>query len=170
MLGRKACTHKRGVGRADALGADPAGMTGKPELTLTSRQRSSPRVALTTGPRVHLVFEEAPRAPLASASNSRSLATSRRYGLILSLRALLLESNADQRRAGAGSTIVFEDPSGAACMPGGDCPCGLSAGVPRRRGIKRAGVALRLVLALRRLVGAPRAVRRIAGHAIAGLT
>src|SRR5215468_8025694 len=117
MLGRKACTHKRGVGRADALGADPAGMTGKPEITLTSRQRSSPRVTLTTGPRVYLVFEEAPRAPLASASNSRSLATSRRYGLILSLRALLLESNADQRRAGAGSTIVFEDPSGAACCP-----------------------------------------------------
>src|SRR5262245_20571516 len=127
MLGRKACTHKRGVGRADALGADPAGMTGKPEITLTPRRRSSPRVALTTGPRVYLLFEEAPRAPLASASNSRSLATSRRYGLIL---ALLLESNADQRRAGARSTIVFEDPSGAAYMPGGDCPCGLSAGVP----------------------------------------
>src|ERR1700731_1323060 len=28
------------------------------------------------------------------------------------------------------STIVLEDPSGAACMPGGDWPCGLSAGAP----------------------------------------
>ncbi len=29
-----------------------------------------------------------------------------------------------------GSTMVFEEPSGAGCMPGGDCPCGLSAGAP----------------------------------------
>lgn len=29
-----------------------------------------------------------------------------------------------------GSTIVFEDPSGAACIEGGVCPCGLSAGAP----------------------------------------
>lgn len=39
-----------------------------------------------------------------------------------------------------------------------------------RGGLERAGVALWLVLALRRLVGAPGAVRRIAGCAIAGLT
>ena len=29
-----------------------------------------------------------------------------------------------------GSTMVFDEPSGAACMPGGDCPWGLSAGAP----------------------------------------
>ena len=29
-----------------------------------------------------------------------------------------------------GSTTVFVDPSGAACMPGGLCPCGLSGGAP----------------------------------------
>ena len=29
-----------------------------------------------------------------------------------------------------GSTIVFDDPSGAACILGGVCPCGLSAGAP----------------------------------------
>ena len=29
-----------------------------------------------------------------------------------------------------GSTIVFDEPSGAACMPGGVWPCGLSAGAP----------------------------------------
>ena len=32
--------------------------------------------------------------------------------------------------AGAVSTTVLEDPSGAACMPGGVWPCGLSAGAP----------------------------------------
>jgi hypothetical protein len=26
--------------------------------------------------------------------------------------------------------MVLEDPWGAACMPGGVCPCGLSAGAP----------------------------------------
>src|SRR3981189_1689343 len=31
---------------------------------------------------------------------------------------------------GFGSTTDFDEPSGAACMPGGDCPCGLAAGVP----------------------------------------
>src|SRR5204862_7120443 len=34
------------------------------------------------------------------------------------------------QRCGAGSIIVLDDPSGAACMGGGDCPCGLSAGAP----------------------------------------
>src|SRR5262245_20733138 len=29
-----------------------------------------------------------------------------------------------------GPEIVFDDPSGAACMPGGVWPCGLSAGAP----------------------------------------
>ena len=28
------------------------------------------------------------------------------------------------------STMVLDDPSGAACIPGGVCPCGLSAGAP----------------------------------------
>ena len=28
------------------------------------------------------------------------------------------------------STTVLFEPSGAASMPGGDCPCGLSAGAP----------------------------------------
>lgn len=30
----------------------------------------------------------------------------------------------------SGSTVVFEEPSGAGCMPGGLWPCGLSAGAP----------------------------------------
>src|ERR1700742_3877603 len=30
----------------------------------------------------------------------------------------------------SGPEIVLSDPSGAACMPGGVCPCGLSAGAP----------------------------------------
>ena len=29
-----------------------------------------------------------------------------------------------------GATTVLVDPSGAGCMPGGLCPCGLSAGAP----------------------------------------
>ena len=29
-----------------------------------------------------------------------------------------------------GPEIVFEDPSGADCMPGGVSPCGLEAGAP----------------------------------------
>jgi hypothetical protein len=28
------------------------------------------------------------------------------------------------------STIVLSEPSGAACIPGGVCPCGLEAGAP----------------------------------------
>jgi len=31
---------------------------------------------------------------------------------------------------GSGSTMVFDEPSGADCMPGGDWPCGLEAGAP----------------------------------------
>src|ERR1022692_3403260 len=30
----------------------------------------------------------------------------------------------------SGSTTVFDEPSGAACMPGGVSPCGLDAGAP----------------------------------------
>src|SRR4029450_12674001 len=30
----------------------------------------------------------------------------------------------------SGPEIVFDEPSGAACMLGGVCPCGLSAGAP----------------------------------------
>ena len=30
----------------------------------------------------------------------------------------------------SGATVVFEEPSGAACIPGGDWPCGLEAGAP----------------------------------------
>src|SRR5664279_522263 len=30
----------------------------------------------------------------------------------------------------SGSTIVFDEPSGAACMPGAVSPCGLEAGAP----------------------------------------
>jgi hypothetical protein len=73
--------------------------------------------------------------------------------------------SADQRCTGAGSTIVLEDPSGAACIPVGDCPCGLSAGVPPV--VASSGPVLPC--------GwfwpcAPSAVRRIAGQSIAGLT
>src|SRR6478736_2914435 len=30
----------------------------------------------------------------------------------------------------SGAVVVFDEPSGAACMPGGLCPCGLAAGEP----------------------------------------
>ena len=30
----------------------------------------------------------------------------------------------------SGATVVFEEPSGAGCIPGGDWPCGLSGGAP----------------------------------------
>src|SRR5262245_50288377 len=30
----------------------------------------------------------------------------------------------------SGSVVVFEEPSGADCIPGGVCPCGLEAGAP----------------------------------------
>ena len=30
----------------------------------------------------------------------------------------------------SGATVVFEEPSGAACIPGGDWPCGLEGGAP----------------------------------------
>ena len=29
-----------------------------------------------------------------------------------------------------GAVVVFEEPSGAGCIPGGDSPCGLEAGAP----------------------------------------
>src|SRR5664280_1670620 len=32
----------------------------------------------------------------------------------------------------SGSTTVFDEPSGAACMPGAVSPCGLEAGAPPR--------------------------------------
>jgi hypothetical protein len=54
-------------------------------------------------------------------------------------RRLLLKSRRVRRRpqraaAGAVSTMVLDDPSGAACRPGGVCPCGLSAGAPPELG------------------------------------
>jgi hypothetical protein len=30
----------------------------------------------------------------------------------------------------SGSIVVFDEPSGADCIPGGVCPCGLEAGAP----------------------------------------
>jgi hypothetical protein len=50
-------------------------------------------------------------------------------------------------------TTVLFDPSGAACIPGGLWPCGLSAGAPPRVRVDRSGPILRLQLAF--VLGGP---------------
>src|SRR5450756_1850867 len=48
----------------------------------------------------------------------------------------------------SGSTTVFDEPSGADCMPGGVSPCGVEAGAPLVVVVIGAGPALRLQLTL----------------------
>jgi hypothetical protein len=71
----------------------------------------------------------------------------------------------------SGSVVVFEEPSGADCIPGGVCPCGLEAGAPLLACVSWACPALRLFLTFR--FGSERAastrLRFIGGHVVLGI-
>ena len=74
-------------------------------------------------------------APVVTANptrtNSDNCSTAKPCAIITaSLSSRLTHAGLQRPAAGAVSTMVLEDPSGAACIPGGVCPCGLSAGAP----------------------------------------